>query len=89
MYSFVALGIPVMVHTGNGIPFADPVACIPAANAFPKVKLILAHAGGEMFFEQALMLARNYENVFLEPSWLGVMSCFQQISLQKKQTYLG
>ena len=69
-----ALGIPVMVHTGNGIPFADPVACIPAANAFPKVKLILAHAGGEMFFEQALMLARNYENVFLEPSWLGVLN---------------
>lgn len=68
------LDIPVMVHTGNGIPFADPVACIPAAKTFPNVKMILAHAGGEMFFEQALRLAREYENVFLEPSWLNVLS---------------
>lgn len=68
------LDIPVMVHTGAGIPFSDPTACIPAIRAFPNVKTILAHAGGDMFFEQALILAREYENVFLEPSWLSVFN---------------
>ena len=67
-----SLHIPVMVHTGTGIPFADPINCVLAAKAFPQTKIILAHAGGEMFFEQALLLAREYENVFLEPSWLSV-----------------
>ena len=68
------LDIPVMVHTGSGIPFADPINCIPAARTFPRVKIILAHAGGDMFFEQALKLAREYENIFLEPSWLNVLN---------------
>lgn len=69
-----SLNIPVMVHTGSGIPFADPVACIPAAKAFPQVKIILAHAGSDLMFEQALMLAKDYENVYLEPSWLSVLN---------------
>lgn len=69
-----SLDIPVMVHTGTGIPFSDPMTCVLAARTFPHVNIILAHAGGDMFFDQALSLAREYDNVFLEPSWLSVLS---------------
>jgi predicted TIM-barrel fold metal-dependent hydrolase len=36
-------GIPAMVHTGPGIPFALPALCIPAAQKNPGLKIILAH----------------------------------------------
>ena len=68
------LDIPVMIHTGEGIPFADPVACFAGVKAFPEVQFILAHAGSNLFFEQALLLANEHDNVYLEPSWLNVLS---------------
>lgn len=68
------LGIPVMIHTGAGLPFADPVACFAAARRFPEVPFILAHAGSDLMFEQALMLACECVNVYLEPSWVNILS---------------
>lgn len=67
-----SLGIPVMVHTGLGAPFADPANMIDAVKAFPKLNFIVAHAGGDIMFRQALYLAEEFENVYLEPSWLNV-----------------
>jgi hypothetical protein len=67
-----ALGLPVMVHTGPGIPFADPAGLETVAADFRQVPLILAHAGSDLFFTQALALARRYEQVYLEPSWVGI-----------------
>lgn len=64
------LGIPVMIHTGIGAPFAAPISAWKAMEAFPSVKVVLAHTGGNEMQEQALMLAMKYENVFLEPSWM-------------------
>ncbi len=69
-----ALNVPVMVHTGAGIPFADPAAVETAASSFTKVPIILAHAGTDLFFAQALSLARRYEHVYLEPSWLSILN---------------
>lgn len=69
-----ALGVPVMVHTGAGIPFADPAAVEGAAADFRSVPVVLAHAGTDLFFIQALSLARRYEHVYLEPSWLGILN---------------
>ena len=37
------LNIPVMVHTGAGIPFSLPAMCIGRAKQFPEVPCILAH----------------------------------------------
>lgn len=70
------LRIPVMIHTGAGIPFSDPMCCAKAIEAFPDVSVVLAHSGTDMFYRQALYLAQKYENVFLEPSWLGVDSFY-------------
>ncbi len=66
-----ALGVPLMIHTGNGIPFADPMSSAKPLEAFPDVRVVLAHAGGEMFCHSAICLARKFDNVFLEPTWVG------------------
>ncbi|MCL2461976.1 MAG: amidohydrolase family protein [Defluviitaleaceae bacterium] len=69
-----SLGVPVMVHTGNGAPFADPAALLTVAGDFPEIPIVLAHAGTDLLFAQALYLARTHENVFLEPSWLSILN---------------
>ena len=63
-------GLPVMIHTGNGIPFADPMAAYAAIKKHPEVSTIIAHSGGNMHQGQALILAKEFENVYLEPSWM-------------------
>lgn len=63
------LKVPVMVHTGTGIPFALPSMCLPLARQFPNVKFILCHAGYAFYVAEAMIVAKEAENVFLEPSW--------------------
>ena len=66
------LGIPVMIHTCIGLPFADPVNLLPAIRKFPGLKLILAHAGVFVTPGVIIDLARESENVFLDTTWAGV-----------------
>ena len=63
------LGIPVMVHTGPGIPFAAPSSLAPQLQNFPDVKVLMAHAGHGIFSGEALAMAQVYPQVYLEPSW--------------------
>lgn len=63
------LGIPVMVHTGPGVPFALPSLCIPAARKYPGLKIILAHAGFAVFSAEAQVAATECGNLYLETSW--------------------
>ena len=65
------LQVPLMIHTGNGIPFADPTSVYQGAKDHPDVTVILAHAGSESFNQQARLLAQKLDNVYLEPSWCG------------------
>jgi predicted TIM-barrel fold metal-dependent hydrolase len=64
------LGIPIMVHTGVGIPWALPSALIPVALEFPDLKIILAHSGSSVFSSEAALAAQLCPNVYLETSWL-------------------
>ncbi|MFR9190635.1 MAG: amidohydrolase family protein [Anaerotruncus massiliensis (ex Togo et al. 2019)] len=66
-----SLGIPVMVHTGMGIPFADPACSTPRAR-LPGVKTVIAHAGSDFFTVQAMQLAKAFDHVWLEPSGVGI-----------------
>lgn len=68
------LGVPLMMHTGAGIPFSDPMSCVKALDGFRDVTVVLAHAGGDMHHQQARYLARKYDNVYLEPSWSGTIA---------------
>lgn len=63
------LGIPVMVHTGPGIPFAAPSSLQPQLDRFPDVKVVMAHAGHGIFSGEAIAMGKIYPQVYLEPSW--------------------
>jgi predicted TIM-barrel fold metal-dependent hydrolase len=67
-------GRPVMIHTGTSIfpgarnRFADPMAADDVALDFPRLSLILAHAGRPLYMETAVFLARRHRNVHLDLS---------------------
>ena len=63
------LGVPVIVHTGLGSPWALPSLCIPPARRYPKLTVILAHAGWGVYTAEALVAAEVCPNIVLEPSW--------------------
>lgn len=66
------LKIPVMVHTGMGIPFADPTRLFPILMEYPDVVTVIAHAGSDFFASSAMFLAKKFDHVYLEPSGIGV-----------------
>ena len=63
------LGVPVMIHTGPGIPFALPALAIPVARKYSGLKIVLAHAGFAVFSAEAQVAASICSNVYLETSW--------------------
>ena len=65
------LGVPVMVHTGAGIPWAAPSLLRPIADKHPGLKIVVAHAGANILSLEATLLAESCPNVYLEPSWVG------------------
>ena len=75
-----SLDVPLMIHTGAGVPFSDPISVEKALNRFPDVTCILAHAGSEMHNQQATYLSKKYDNVYLEPSWVGVLGVKNMIN---------
>lgn len=63
------LGVPVIVHTGLGAPWALPSLCIPQAKRHPNIAIILAHAGHAIYTAEAYVAAIECANIYLEPSW--------------------
>ena len=67
-------GRPVMIHTGTSVfpgarnRFSDPITSDDVAVDFPKLPILLAHAGRPLFMETAVFLARRHANVHLELS---------------------
>lgn len=62
------LSIPVMVHTGMGVPFADPVRLTPLARDYSDVRIRDRTCPVPTFFPvQAMLLAQAFDNVWLEP----------------------
>ena len=64
-----AFRIPVMIHTGSGLPWALPSLWIPLARRFGEVPVVLAHAGMGVFTAEAELAAELCPNVYLETSW--------------------
>lgn len=68
------IGLPVMIHTGTSVfpgarnRFADPIGADDVAVDFPRLKIILAHAGRPLYMPTATFLARRHPNVFLDLS---------------------
>ena len=67
-------GRPVMIHTGTSIfpgarnRFADPMAVDDVAVDFPRLKLVLAHAGRPLYMDTAIFLVRRHPNVRVDLS---------------------
>ena len=64
------LNIPVMIHTGAGVPNALPSLCIQPAMEYPNLPIILAHAGAGIFTPEAVIAAKVCKNIYLETSWV-------------------
>jgi hypothetical protein len=63
------LDLPLMMHTGAGVPFALPAGVIPRCKQFPEVTVVLAHSGMISFAGEAFLAAQECPNVILETSW--------------------
>jgi uncharacterized protein len=67
-------GVPVMFHTGTSIfprarnVFADPMPVDDVAVDFPRLKIVLAHAGRPLYGETAFFLLRRHPNVHIDIS---------------------
>ena len=66
------LGVPVIVHTGLGAPWALPSLCIPQARRHPELPIVLAHVGFAIYVDEAYVAASECDNIYLEPSWCTV-----------------
>jgi predicted TIM-barrel fold metal-dependent hydrolase len=60
----------VVVHTGAGLPFSSPSLCMMPARKFPELRIVLAHSGGGIFVQEAIVAASFCPNVYLEMSTL-------------------
>lgn len=66
------LGLPILFHTGlstfrgTRLKFADPLLLDDVAVDFPRLSIVLAHSGRGVWYEQAALLARLHEHVYLE-----------------------
>ena len=67
-------GVPVMVHTGTSVfpgarsRLGDPMDCDDVAVDFPELRLVLAHVGRPLWYEEAFFVARRHPNVWLDLS---------------------
>ena len=50
----------------------EPSLLLPIAKRYPETKFVLAHAGAGFFAGEALMVAQQCPNVYLEMSWCSV-----------------
>jgi predicted TIM-barrel fold metal-dependent hydrolase len=78
-------GVPVMFHTGTSVfprarnVFADPMPIDDVAIDFPRLRIILAHAGRPLYGETAVFLARRHKNVYLELSGIPPKSLLRYV----------
>jgi predicted TIM-barrel fold metal-dependent hydrolase len=70
------LNVPLMVHTGNTRSFALPTQLFYLAREFDDIPIVMAHAGGGCYGE-ALLVAKENDNVFLDMSWCPPGMCMR------------
>lgn len=63
------LGVPVMVHTGAGIPFANPTNLIGVARDYPDVHIVMAHCGMMIMAGETSIAMREAPNLYADITW--------------------
>jgi predicted TIM-barrel fold metal-dependent hydrolase len=63
------LDLGVLIHTGDG-PYAYPIMMEPLAEAFPQLRIVLAHFGIQrmVLADEAISVASRNDNVWIETS---------------------
>jgi len=61
--------VPLMVHTGSGVPFAGPVNLIKMSKEYCDLKIILAHCGQIIFSNEAEAVFSACPNAYGDTSW--------------------
>jgi predicted TIM-barrel fold metal-dependent hydrolase len=70
------LDIPVLVHTGSSVfkgtrmKYGDPLHLDDVAVDFPRLNLVMAHAGRGFWYDRAFFLSKLHPNVYMELSGL-------------------
>ncbi|MBI1355972.1 MAG: amidohydrolase family protein [Acidobacteria bacterium] len=62
--------LPIIAHTGSGVPFSLPSLFIAPARRFPEATIVLGHAGGPTYALEAIVAASVCENIYIELSSL-------------------
>ncbi len=69
-----ARGVPVMVHTGTSVfpgarsNLGNPMDCDDIAVDFPELKLVMAHCGRPLWYEEAFFVCRRHPNAMMDIS---------------------
>lgn len=61
--------VPLMVHTGTGFPFSNPLNLIDMAKKYSQLKIIMAHIGMITFYSEADIVMSICPNVYGDTSW--------------------
>jgi predicted TIM-barrel fold metal-dependent hydrolase len=78
-------GVPVMIHTGTSVfpgarnVHADPMAADDVGVDFPRLRVILAHAGRPLHGDTAVFLARRHPNFYLDLSGIPPKRLFHYV----------
>jgi hypothetical protein len=62
--------LPVVVHTGSGVPFTLPSLYIMPARKFPDLPIVLGHAGSPVYSLETIVAASVCPNIYIELSSL-------------------
>lgn len=62
--------LPLICHTGAGAPYALPSLLIMPARKFPELPIIIGHAGGSVYYGEAIVAATVCPNIYIELSSL-------------------
>ncbi|MBY0374350.1 MAG: amidohydrolase [Bryobacteraceae bacterium] len=62
--------LTLIIHTGMGIPFTLPSLWMLPARRYPNVRVVLGHAGGPLFHQEAIVAASFLDNIFIDVSTL-------------------
>ncbi|MGI6584287.1 MAG: amidohydrolase family protein [bacterium] len=70
------LNIPVLFHTGSSIfhgsriKYGNPLFIDDIAVDFPDLKIVMAHGGRGVWYQEALLMVRLHQNVYIDVSGL-------------------
>jgi predicted TIM-barrel fold metal-dependent hydrolase len=76
---------PVLFHTGTSVfpgarnKYSDPMNCEDVAIDFPRLKIVLCHAGRPLWMNEAVFLARRFPHVYLDLSSIPPASLLQYL----------